>query len=154
MPRKHEFYFSFTLQKTHRYERQTLWLNAAQLPQPTVDTLTPNALFIILMKCDFIFPTHSKLCQLRVQTRKWNKTLKRKTSILCIQRPCEDISLCQVNTWEVEKEEDGLFTFYLISFGLYLTSVADFVFISSHEWQLKLALGHIEPDIISERLLF
>lgn len=45
---------------------------------------------------------------------------QKKTSILCIQRPCEDISLCQVNTWEAEKEEDGLFTFYLISFGLCL----------------------------------
>ena len=45
---------------------------------------------------------------------------QKKTSILCIQRPCEDISLCQVNTWEEEKEEDGLFTFYLISFGLCL----------------------------------
>lgn len=51
-----ESIFFSTLQRTHSYEMQSPWLKAAQLSQSTIDILTPSALLIIHMKCDFISP--------------------------------------------------------------------------------------------------
>ena len=75
-----------------------------------------SALFIILNEMRLHFPTHSKLCSR--EFKHVNGPSQKTLSILCFQRPYEDIALCQVNTWEDEKGGAGLLTFYfLISFG-------------------------------------
>lgn len=105
----------FTLQRTHRYERQPPWLKAAQLSQSTIDILTPNALFIIQMKCNFISP-HT-----------WNCVSWEFKHVNEARHSKEYLSpLCPKATWGQQLvpsehvgggEEDGeLLTFYLITF--------------------------------------